>query len=264
MTPRERLDALYGDLSRPAVVAHRGAMAYAPMNTLAAFELAVAQGADGVELDVWLSQDDVPVVMHDFEVDKTTDGTGRLGSMPLAAIKALDAGSWFSAEYAGQRVPTLAEVFEAVGNKLWVNVEIKSLQVQNQNIAWHVTETIRKHNMQERVLVSSFNPLVLRQMRKLAPEIPLGYLDDVEIKRYIKLFLIGVDYHAWHPASAQVTPETVARAHQRGRRVNVWTVNDVNGALAMREAGVDAIITDNPDKLLAAFSEVQGAGARQG
>jgi glycerophosphoryl diester phosphodiesterase len=263
-TAAARLNAFYHDLTRPAVVAHRGAMAYAPMNTLAAFELAVEQGADGIELDVWLCQDDIPVVMHDFGVDKTTDGEGRLGSMPLEEIKALDAGSWFSEEYAGQEVPTLDEVFEAVGHKVWINVEIKSLQIQNQNVAWQVSQVIDRHNMHERVIVSSFNPWVLRQMRKLAPDIPLGYLDAIEIKRYAKLLLIGLDFQAWHPEDVQVTPEAVARAHSRGRRVSTWTVNDVDDAIRMRDAGVDAIITDNPDKLLAAFSEGQGASASSG
>ncbi|MFZ4814035.1 MAG: glycerophosphodiester phosphodiesterase, partial [Phototrophicaceae bacterium] len=131
---QQRLEALYADHTLPLVFGHRGAMAYAPMNTLAAFELAAQQGAHGIELDVWLSADDALVVIHDFEVNHTTNGEGRVGSMSLAEIKALDAGSWFSPEFAGTQIPTLDEVFETVGKKVFVNVEIKSVSMDNQTI----------------------------------------------------------------------------------------------------------------------------------
>src|SRR5512136_697214 len=104
-------------------IAHRGASAAAPQNTLAAFRKAVELGADGVELDVQLSADGAVVVIHDFTVDKTTDGTGRVAAKTLAELKALDAGSRFSPQFAGERIPTLAEVFEAIDGKLLVNVE---------------------------------------------------------------------------------------------------------------------------------------------
>jgi glycerophosphoryl diester phosphodiesterase len=253
MNAKDRLEAFY-DKQRPLVFGHRGAMAYAPMNTMAAFELAIEQGADGIELDVWLSQDDVPVVIHDIDVDKTTDGTGRIGTMPVEAIKELDAGSWFDESFAGQQIPTLDEVFETIGNRIFINVEIKSFDLQTQNVVWNTIQCIKRHTMQERVLVSSFNPMVLRQMRKHAPEIPIGYLDAPEIKKRIKVMLTGLEFHAWHPETTQVTPEAVNRAHKRGRRVNTWTVNDPQEALRVRDAGVDMVMTDNPDKILQAFA----------
>jgi len=254
-TPEQRLEALYEGKSRPLVYGHRGAMAYAPMNTLPSFELAIEQGADGIELDVWLSQDDVPVVIHDFEVDKTTDGEGRVGSMPLEALKELDAGSWYDESFSGARIPTLDEVFETVGKRTKINGEIKSLQVQTLDVVWHTVECIKNHSMQDNVLVSSFNPLVLRQMRSVAPEIPIGYLEAPEIKLRIKLLLIGLRFHAWHPQSIQLTEGDVGRAHRRGRRVNTWTVNDSEEARSLRDMGVDMLITDHPDVILDALAE---------
>ena len=108
------------------VFGHRGAMASAPMNTMAAFELAIAQAADGIELDMQLSRDGYAVVIHDYTVDKTTDGSGNVRDKTLAELKSLDAGSWFRQTFAGERIPTLDEVFDTLGDQLFVNVEIKS------------------------------------------------------------------------------------------------------------------------------------------
>jgi len=111
---------------RPLVFAHRGASHAAPQNTLAAFQEAARLGADGIELDVHLSADGVPVVIHNDTVNATTDGHGLVGELSLAQLKALDAGSSFGPAFAGERIPTLAEVFEAVGRKLLINVELKA------------------------------------------------------------------------------------------------------------------------------------------
>jgi glycerophosphoryl diester phosphodiesterase len=254
MTPDERLAAFYRD-DRPLVFAHRGAMAHAPMNTLAAFQLAEQHGADGIELDVWITQDDQIVVIHDFELNHTTNGEGRIGSTTLDTIRQLDAGSWFSDKFAGQKVPTLNDVFETLRDDTLVNIEIKSLQLQNQHVAWHTIECIKAHNRQERVLISSFNPLVLRQVRSIAPELPLGYLESPEIKWRIKMLLIGLRFHAWHPENVQITATNVARAHQRGRKVNTWTVNDPAEARRLRDLGVDMLITDDPALILQALTE---------
>jgi len=107
------------DLPKPAVIAHRGACAYAPENTLAAFELAVQQQADAIELDATLSADGHVVVIHDTTVNRTTDGSGAVNNLSLAAIKELDAGSYYDIAFRGERIPTLSEVFETVGKKIF-------------------------------------------------------------------------------------------------------------------------------------------------
>src|SRR3990172_10900022 len=111
-------------LPRPAILAHRGASAYAPENTLAALELALRQRADGLELDAKLSADGQVVVIHDQRVDRTTDGHGRVGQMDFEALRRLDAGSWYDSSFRGQKIPTLVEVLERVGGQLLVNVEL--------------------------------------------------------------------------------------------------------------------------------------------
>ncbi len=116
MSARSIIDAMYA--TSPLVFGHRGAKAYAPMNTIPSFELAAKQGAHGIELDVHRSKDGYPVIMHNFSVDETTNGTGRVTAMTLSELKALDAGSWFSPQFKGVTIPTLDEVFEAVGKRL--------------------------------------------------------------------------------------------------------------------------------------------------
>ena len=112
------------DLPSPAIFAHRGASAYAPENTLAAFELAVRQGANAIELDLKLTADGHVVVIHDLTVDRTTDGSGRVGDLPLAAIQELDAGYHFDQTFSGERIPTLEQVLEALYKKTLINIEI--------------------------------------------------------------------------------------------------------------------------------------------
>ncbi len=233
------------------VLGHRGASAYAPMNTLPAFELAVAQGADGIELDVHLSKDGHLIVLHDFTVDHTTDGTGRAKDMTLAQLKELDAGAKFDARFARTRIPTLDEVFEAVGAHLrLINVEIKSEDLdQTDGVEQAVADCISRHDLERSVLVSSFNPYALRRFRAIMPAVAIGYLympDEV-----MSLSLMGeTPFEALHPYHAMIDAAYMTNAHQTGRRVNTWTVNDPVRAAELQKLGVDAIITDNPDSIL--------------
>jgi glycerophosphoryl diester phosphodiesterase len=243
------LEQIYSK-DRPLVFAHRGAMAYAPMNTMAAFELAVEQGADGIELDVWMCMDDIPVVMHDFNVRHTTDGEGRIGSMSLVELQALDAGSWFDEKFVGERIPTLEDVFNTVGDKVYINIEIKSTVFNNENIIYHVLKCIRDCDMSHRVLVSSFNPLVIRQFRKAASDIPLGLLQDKDLPFYLPLLLTGTQYATQHPHFQQVDEAYMAKAQKNNRYVNVWTVNEPDEAQRLKTLGVNSVITDKPDVML--------------
>lgn len=238
---------------RPLVFAHRGAMAYAPMNTIPAFELAVEQGADGIEFDVWLSLDDVPVVIHDFELEKSTDGEGRVGSTAFEELRELDAGSWYDEQYAGERIPTLDEVFEAVGQKVLLNIEVKSTTFRADHIVDAILGRIRAHGMSDRVLVSSFNPFVLRKMKLEAPEIPLGFLQHADMPFYMGWILLRTPYETEHPHKTQITQGWVNKAKRRGRYLNTWTVNEPEEAKMLRDLGVNGIITDAPDVILAAL-----------
>lgn len=239
---------------RPLVFGHRGAKDYAPMNTLPAFALAAEQGADGIELDVHLTRDGHVVVVHDFTVDATTNGSGRVTEMTLDELKALDAGSWFGDAFRGVTIPTLDEVFEAVGDSLLVNVEIKSKAVETDGVEQAVADVIARHDMTRRVIVSSFNPLTLNRFRDILPQVPIGFLyqagmsiDTEEVMKQL-----GLKHEARHPHHSMIDAAYMAWAITEGYRVNAWTVNDAARAVELRELGVDAIITDAPDVILQA------------
>lgn len=236
------------------VFGHRGAKGYAPMNTLPAFELALKQGADGVELDVHRSCDNYPVILHDFTVDGTTDGTGRVTEMTLAQLKELDAGSWFNPSFKGVQIPTLDEVFETLGKRLLVNVEIKSESIETDGVEDVVANCIRRHNMADSVIVSSFNPLVLKRFRQIAPDIPLGFLFAPDTLDFAQPLLHGVTYECRHPYHDMISQADIAQARANGYWVNTWTVNQPQRAVELRDMGVNGIITDFPDLIIAALS----------
>jgi glycerophosphoryl diester phosphodiesterase len=142
----------------PLILGHRGASAHAPECTLAAFELALDQGADGIEFDVQLSADGWPVVIHDSHVNRTTNGDGPVAKLTLAQLRALDAGE-------GQKVPTLIEVFETFGARMLYNVEIKQSGWRSRGTEAIVADCIRTHGLEKHSIVSSFNPLSVRRAR---------------------------------------------------------------------------------------------------
>lgn len=231
------------------IFGHRGASAYAPMNTLPAFELAAAQGADGVELDVWLSKDRLPVIIHDETLDGTTDGSGYVWDFTAADLQTLDASHKFAAQYRGARIPTLDQVFESVGQRLIVNVEIKSASEMPLGVEQVVAETIRRHNMAERVIISSFSAQTLKNFRAVMPAVPLGFLrepGESDDERDLTV-------EALHPHFTEIDAAYMEQARRRSYRVNTWTVNDATVGRALRALGVDGIITDAPDVLIEAL-----------
>lgn len=245
----DRLDD--GVHNRVLNLAHRGASAAAPANTLAAFRLAAEMGADGVELDVQLSRDGEAVVIHDFNVDSTTDGQGAVRKMTLAQLKALDAGSWFDPAFAGERVPTLQEVFDAVGHCLLINVELKSLPGRSPGLEVEVVRLVEDNNLMHRVIVSSFNPLALRKVKQLNPNVPTALLygpdQPLPLRR---AWLASLTPHEFrHPHHSMVDEPFMIWARQRGYRVNTWTVNEPDEMRRLLALGVDGIITDHPSLL---------------
>ena len=243
------LDAFY--TRTPLIFGHRGASAYAPMNTLPAFELAAVLGADGIELDVHRTRDGHLAIIHDFEVDATTDGEGRVTEKTLAELKALDAGAWFGETFIGTRIPTLDEVFETVGDRLLINVEIKSEDQMTDGVEKAVADCITRHAMHQRVIVSSFNPLALARFRGVLPDVPIGFLYalDMPIDTRVILNDLSLTHEARHPHHTMIDAPYMAWAREVGSRVNTWTVNDPAEAVRLARLGVDAIITDRPDTI---------------
>src|ERR1035437_4069566 len=161
-------------IRRPILFAHRGASAFAPENTLASFKRALEDGAEAIELDVKLTSDGKVVVLHDQTVNRTTDGHGDVRAMSLADVQLLDAGSCFSPEFAGEPVPTLDEVFSAVGKKLFINIEITNYATPTDALPLRVPELVRSHELEDWVMFSSFNALNLIRLRGMLPQIPVG------------------------------------------------------------------------------------------
>ncbi len=237
---------------RPLIFGHRGASHAAPQNTLAAFRAAAEMGADGVELDVHLSADGVPVVIHDGRVDAVTDGTGNVACLTLAQLQSLDAGVRFSSAFAGERIPTLEQVLLTFGSGMLINIELKSTNRRDAALETAVVALVRRLGLTERVWFSSFKPFSLSQARLLAPEIPCGLLYDA---LGIGAHLLGpiTPHEALHPHHVLLSKERIRRAHSRGLWVATWTVDDISRAQVLADWGVDAIITNEPDRLLAAL-----------
>ncbi len=232
----------------PFLLAHRGASKYAPENTLPAFELALEQGADGVELDAKLSADGEVVVIHDASVDRTTGGHGKVSQLTLAEMRALDAGALFEERFRGTRIPTLAEVFEALGSRAIINVELTNYSTPLDGLVNKVCALVKAHGLQERILFSSFLGLNLRRARRLLPEVPCGLLAFPGWKgAWARSFgFMFSDFEALHPHLSDASARQVSRVHQLKRRIVAWTVNGREEIERLKGWGVDGFITDDP------------------
>ncbi|MBN1977498.1 MAG: glycerophosphodiester phosphodiesterase [Anaerolineae bacterium] len=233
------------------VIAHRGASAAAPANTIAAFEKAAVLGADGIEFDVHLSADGVPVVIHDYSVDATTNGSGRASELTLAQLKQLDAGAYFDPAFTGEHILTLEEVLQAFGDRLLLNIELKSTSPRDNGLERVVVALVEEHGLGNRVLFSSFNPFSLRRAKKIAPHILAGLLYAPDLPLYLsRAWLAPIAPHeARHPQHTMVDARYMAWARRRGYRVNAWTVDEPDEMRRLIDLGVDGIITNVPGVL---------------
>lgn len=234
--------------NKPLVLAHRGEKIHAPENTLAAFEMAASHGADGVEFDVKLSSDGQVVVIHDQTVDRTTNGKGKVKDLPLAQLRELDAGIQFPGKFIGEKIPTLSEVFEKVGRRLFMNIELTNYSTPGDKLVEKVVELINQYRMHENVFFSSFFPSNLHKAEKFLPQIPRGLLTwsgwmgwwgrNMGLKRST--------YQAINMYFTDVYQGLVDRIHSSGKRLFAWTVNSEKDIIRMIDLGVDGIITDDP------------------
>jgi glycerophosphoryl diester phosphodiesterase len=241
---------MFNGKNTTVIFGHRGACALAPENTLSSFELAFAHLADAVELDAKLSKDNQVVVIHDQTVDRTTDGNGKVNALTLKDLKSLDAGSRFDKRFVGEKIPTLDEVFEQVGKKGYINVELTNYNSSKDALVEKVAQVVKLHNMESRVIFSSFLPKNLILIKKLLPNTPVGLLCLSGIGGLFSRSSIyrKISPEAIHPYKSDVTEPFVNREHEHGRRVHVWTVNEDIDLRRMFSLRVDGVFTDDPLK----------------
>ncbi len=226
----------------PLIVAHRGFSAIAPENTFSAFKSAIRLKADMIELDVQSTKDGTPVVIHDSKVDRTTNGTGKVKNFYLWSLRELDAGSWFDSKYKGEKIPTLEEALKFINGKIPVNIEIKSSSIK---ITEKVIATVYEADMEEKVLISSFDPRVLRKIKRLKVQIPTGFLYHYPVYfnpvKTLENLGVAVFIHNFKFTN----PKLVKKIHDAGFKIFVYTVNKPADIEKMINFGVDGIITDD-------------------
>ena len=238
------------------IISHRGANIYAPQNTLPAFRRGLELGADGFETDVHLTRDGQLVLCHNYSIDKTSNGTGLISRMTLDVLRGYDFGSYLSEKFAGTRIPTLGEFLDLVAaERLRVlNIELKSPKENETAIVGETIAAVKEHGLFDRLLISSFDPALLTEAKKIDPATKTGFLYSPNSKVTFRILHrnmlavakeIGAD--ALHPFSLYVTKNLVDAAHSAGMEVNVWTVNSPKSVLRMAALGVEGIITDYPD-----------------
>jgi glycerophosphoryl diester phosphodiesterase len=264
-----RAEALLA-LKRPLVIAHRGYSAFAPENTLAGFRLANAAGADLVELDYHHTRDEVPIVLHDATLDRTTDATNRWGGQklavsgyPLSALRGLDAGGWYGRGWAGTGVgmPTLAEAIAVIHEDGVTLVERKA------GDAGTLATLLRERDWVNRLVVQAFDWEFLRQLHEIQPDqvlgalgpaarladgqAPDGFEKPLSEQWLVEVRKTGARVVVWN---REVSEASVSMAHQWGLKVWVYTINDAELADGLLRMGVDGLITDNPSAIWRALA----------
>lgn len=240
-----------GERKKVDNVAHRGASGYAPENTIAAFDLAVDMKADYIEIDVQRSKDGELVLIHDTTVNRTTNGTGRVGELTLEQLRKLDAGSWFGSEFAGELIPTFDEILDRYRGKIGILVELKAPELYP-GIEEQVAEALKKRNMDKpknnKIIIQSFNFESVKKVNELLPRIPIGVLTSNRAHTTLEALQEFSTYADWfNPSYGIVTKEMVEQVHALGMKIGSWTVRTPEAADFLFEMGVDAIITDYPD-----------------
>jgi glycerophosphoryl diester phosphodiesterase len=231
--------------------AHRGASGHAPENTLAAFEKAMAMGADGIECDLRESREGELVVFHDPTIKRLTRQAGRVVDLSLSELKQLDIGAWFAPDFAGQRVVTVKELLAQVRPLVLLNLEIKAAAPQK------IVDLVQEKGIADRVIVSSFDHILLKKLRSLHPTLRIGYLIDREPVKKILQEARRLDAVSLHLPSKRATPELIEQAHRERFEVYVYTVNEPDQMKHFIEIGADGLFTNYPDRLASLLSSIK-------
>ena len=277
-------------MGRVIGMAHRGAAFYAPQNTAASMKMAVETGIDGVETDVHLTRDGVPVIHHNYTIDSTSDGSGTISLMTYEQLLRYDFGSWKSPEFAGERILTLPQLLDIVKDLSVINIELKAPVKKGPELVRTTLRCVEEAGLADRVIYSSFDAELLRQVKEVS-DYPVGYLTWFEgradmLREMPAMFLssypvpdaeeilkasvyversvaeqvdalpftpeyLHPDYH-----SVLRNPDLVREMHRRGIGVNPYTCDKPEEMRALIDAGCDGIITNRPDVFLEVVKEV--------
>lgn len=237
------------------LLAHRGASADAPENTLTAFREAASQGADGVELDTLVCGSGEVVVCHDEKLDRLAGVDRDVRFTPYERLRQLDVGSKLG--FAPERIPLLSEVLDALPARMLVNIELKCETVEDFGLSEKVAKLVTERGLGERILISSFNPLCLVRMAKFAPALRRGFLIDPDrgfLRQSALMAPLSANYSV-HPHFSQCTPGRAAAWHRAGLKLAVWTVDDPAEAKRLARLGVGYCITNRPRALREALAQ---------
>lgn len=237
-------------MKKPLNIAHRGFSGKYPENTMLAFEKAVEAGCDGIETDVQLTKDNIPVICHDENLDRTTNGQGLIAEYTFEELRSLDAGIKFGTEFRGLKIPSLDEFLDYVKDKdLYINLELKNGIILYDNLEDIVINKIYEYKLKKNVILSSFNHYSMVKCKKIDSTIKTGLLYEAGLyEPQIYAGYVGTD--AVHPQFFSVLHKTVVDGIKKeGLEINTYTVNDERYMEVLISLGVDGIITNFPDKL---------------
>ncbi|WP_165763723.1 glycerophosphodiester phosphodiesterase family protein [Halalkalibacter urbisdiaboli] len=233
-------------MTRTNIFAHRGLSSLYPENTMAAFRAAAELGIEGIELDVQLSKDEVPVVIHDSELERTTNGTGLVKSDTIDQLKLLSAGEWFSEEFKHEKIATLEEVLAwAQSKKIIINIEIKTDVLKRELLVQKVLPLISKYELLHRVIVSSFDHNLIRLIKRREPKLETAVIVVASLISP-DLYLADAAVEGYHCHSASMSEKEMIDLMSKGVRVRPYTVNDKNEMVSIMKIGCDAFFTDYP------------------
>ena len=256
-------------INRPWVVAHRGYSGRYPENTASAFEAAIGAGADMIELDVCLTKDRIPVVIHDKTLERTTDGHGLVSEFTLSELKKLDAGSWFSSEFKGEAVPTLEELLQLVRGKISVNIEIKQDSFESpappDAIEFQICELVERLEMVDSVLISSFEHFTFFRIQRWyrdhgkSTALRIAPLQEVPLSEELAFDLCQrQSAYSYNPNENHVTPSLIEVMKAGGFRIFPYTINDEKRMEQLINWGVTGIISDEPELLWKVIRKLKG------
>ncbi|MBR8700544.1 Glycerophosphodiester phosphodiesterase [Fusobacterium sp. DD29] len=227
--------------------AHRGFSGKYPENTMLAFEKAIAEGVDGIELDVQLTKDGEVVIIHDETIDRTTNGKGYVVEYTYEELSKFDASYIYTGKMGFNKIPTLREYFELVKDlDIVTNIELKTGINEYLGIEEKVWDMIKEFGLQDRIIISSFNHFSVMRMKKLAPEMKYGFLSEdwiIDAGKYTHSH--GVQ--CYHPRFNNLIPEVIDELKSYGLEINTWTVNKEEDMRYLISHGIDAIIGNYPD-----------------